>query len=181
MQIKTSTIRAVIGLGNPGSKYYHTRHSIGFRILNELANRYCASWRTKDEMEYAEIMVDNQKIILIKPQTFMNASGRVIPALLKQGIHAENILVVHDELELSFGSLKLKLGGSHRGHNGLKSIINVCGADFVRLRFGIDRPEHKEDVPDYVLQTFKESAEDVEQHIYEAANMIEQLLKSSSQ
>lgn len=106
----------------------------------------------------------------------MNDSGRVIPALLKQGIKAENILVVHDELEIPFGSVKLKLGGSHRGHNGLRSIIGVCGENFRRIRCGIGRPANKEDVPDYVLKPFSESEQQVEQMIAAAEVMIVDML-----
>lgn len=172
-------IKAIIGLGNPGPKYYYTRHNIGFRILDELAKAYNLSWQTKDNMEIANLVFDGQKIILIKPQTFMNDSGRVIPGLLKQGIKAENILVVHDELEQPFGAVKLRLGGSARGHNGLKSIISVCGDQFARLRFGIGRPAIKEDVPNYVLEKFKENSADLENHIQQAVQVIEQLLKKS--
>lgn len=172
-------IKAIIGLGNPGPKYYYTRHNIGFRILDELANAYNLTWQTKDNMEIANLTLDGQKIILVKPQTFMNDSGRVIPGLLKQGIKAENILVVHDELEQPFGAVKIRLGGSARGHNGLKSIISVCGDQFVRLRFGIGRPANKEDVPNYVLEKFKENPAELENHIQQAVQVIEQLLKKT--
>ena len=173
MQLENKIIKAIIGLGNPGPKYYKTRHSIGFRVLDELGQRYGANWREGALAQTAEIMIGDHKVILIKPQTFMNSSGGVIPALLKQGIKAENILVVHDELEKPFGALAFKIGGSHRGHNGLRSIIEVCGADFARLRFGIGRPENKEDVGDYVLEPFHEPQEKVEQCIMQAADMIE--------
>ncbi len=172
------TIKAIIGLGNPGPRYYKTRHSIGFRILDELAHRYALSWHDKENMEYTELFINNQKIWLIKPQTFMNTSGKVIPFLLKKGIKAENILVVHDELELPFSNLKFKVSGSHKGHNGLKSIIGVCGPDFMRLRFGIGRPERKEDVGTYVLQLFDESENDVLLNVNKATDMIEELLSA---
>ena len=116
-------IKVIIGLGNPGTKYQRTRHNIGFLILDALAEKYNASWHTKDNREVAEIEINGKKIILIKPQTFMNSSGKIIPSLLKQGVKPENILVVHDELEKPFGKVELKIGGSHRGHNGLRSII----------------------------------------------------------
>jgi len=173
MQQENRTIKAIIGLGNPGPKYYKTRHSIGFRVLDELATRHGAHWRSDTLAETAQIMIGEHKIILIKPQTFMNTSGRVIPALAKQGIKAPEILVVHDELEKPFGALAFKVGGSHRGHNGLRSIIEIGGADFERLRFGIGRPENKEDVGTYVLEKFDEPEEKVEQLIMQAADMIE--------
>jgi len=168
-------IQAIIGLGNPGRKYYYQRHNIGFRVLDALAERYGGTWQEKDVMQYCSIDINNNQVILIKPQTFMNSSGRVIPFLLKKGIKSEHILVVHDELEKAFGNLSIKVGGSARGHNGLRSIIEACGQDFVRLRFGIGRPPHKEDVADYVLENFTESSEQVDAHIDDAVGKIEQL------
>jgi len=172
MNTITEPIKAIIGLGNPGHQYYKTRHSIGFRIIDALANRYGGEWRVKDSMEIAEIMIHDKKVLLIKPQTFMNASGKVIPYLLKQGIKPENILVIHDELELPLGKLKLRFGGSARGHNGLRSIIDVIGKEFARLSFGIDRPERKEDVASYVLQNFPEAIDIIEEFVEQAADMI---------
>jgi peptidyl-tRNA hydrolase, PTH1 family len=138
-----NNIKIIIGLGNPGKQYHHNRHNIGFLILDALAEKHNAAWQKKTDRETAEIEVDGEKILLVKPQTFMNNSGKVVPSLLKQGIKAENLLVVHDELEKPFGKIELKTGGSHKGHNGLRSIIEFCGADFHRLRFGIGRPERK--------------------------------------
>lgn len=174
--IKPSEIKAIIGLGNPGSKYQYTRHNIGFRVLDALAQAFHLSWQPKDNQEIAILNKNDKRILLIKPQTYMNDSGKVIPALLKQGIKAENILVVHDELEQPFGVLKLRVGGSARGHNGLKSIIAACGDQFARLRFGIARPAVKEDVPNYVLEKFKENPEEVNKYIDQAVVIIEQLL-----
>lgn len=169
-------IKAIIGLGNPGPRYYYTRHNIGFRVLDEIAHAYGLSWQTKDKQEIATLIKDGKKILLIKPQTFMNSSGEVVPALLKQGIKAENILVVHDELEQPFGAVKIRVGGSARGHNGLKSIIAACGDQFARVRFGIGRPLVKEEVPDYVLEKFKENPDDIQKHIQQAVSLIAQYL-----
>ena len=113
------TIKAIIGLGNPGSKYYTTRHSIGFRILDALADKHNLVWQKSDLMEYAELRND-AVIYFIKPMTYMNSSGKVIPWLQKKGIKAEDIMVIHDDLEKKFGSLSIKQGGSARGHNGLR-------------------------------------------------------------
>lgn len=167
------SIKAIIGLGNPGRPYYFNRHSIGFRIVDALAQRHAGSWRARDDMEVAEIILNGNKVFLIKPQAFMNNSGRVIPWLTKQGIKAENVIVVHDELELPFGKLALKKGGSARGHNGLRSIITSIGEDFYRLRFGIGRPEQKEQVAAYVLQDFSEDAALIETYMSAAADIIE--------
>jgi len=146
-------IKAIIGLGNPGAKYYTTRHSIGFCVLDVLADRLNASWDKNNLMEYAEVRNDSV-IYLIKPLTYMNDSGKVIPFLQKKGIKTEEIVVVHDELEKKFGSISIKQGGSARGHNGLRSIIGMIGQNFWRLRFGIGRPENKDDVSGYVLKPF---------------------------
>ena len=168
-------IKIIIGLGNPGTKYHHNRHNIGFLVLDALADKHNASWQKKSDRETAEIEINGEKIILVKPQTFMNSSGKVIPSLLKQGIAANNLLVVHDELEKPFGKIECKTGGSHRGHNGLRSVMEMCGADFHRLRFGIGRPENKEDVPDYVLSNFSYN-EKIEPLIDQAIRMIEDIL-----
>jgi peptidyl-tRNA hydrolase, PTH1 family len=169
------TIKAIIGLGNPGPTHFFQRHNIGFRVIDALATKHTASpWQKKDNLEYTKIAINGSPVLLIKPQTFMNSSGAVIPYLSKQGIKAENILVIHDELEKPFGSLAIKFDGSHRGHNGLRSIIGICGPQFLRLRFGIGRPADKEDVPNYVLRQF-DKTEVVDPHIDEAIKIIEDL------
>lgn len=170
---KLLEIKAVIGLGNPGSKYERTRHNIGFCVVDALSDRHGGHWQTRDIMEVAEITINGKRVLLIKPQTFMNTSGKVVPWLQKQGIKPENILVVHDELEKPFGKLSFKMDGSARGHNGLRSIIEFCGPNFPRLRFGIGRPEEREQVGDYVLENFSES--DVDAHVVQAVEMIEKL------
>lgn len=171
-------IKIIIGLGNPGKKYERTRHNIGFLVVNGLAKRYSGVWNKKDEKEVADILVEGKPVQLVKPQTFMNNSGKVIPSLLKNGNTIENLLVVHDELEKPFGSVTEKQGGSHKGHNGLRSLIQYCGADFMRIRCGIGRPNNKEDVPDYVLEPFKEEHHAVEQMIDTAVDHIIALLSS---
>lgn len=176
-QVPPLDIKAIIGLGNPGPQYYYTRHNIGFRAIDALADMHHASWQKKDNAEVATIQVNDKKMILIKPQTYMNDSGKVIPSLLKQGIKAENILVIHDELEQPFGKIQIRMGGSARGHNGLKSIIAVCGDQFARMRIGISRPANKEDVPDYVLQKFKEPTLKIEKILHTAVELIENIIK----
>lgn len=166
------TIKAIIGLGNKGHQYEKTRHNIGFLVVNQLARDYYGSWSAKDLLELATITLNDKPVLLIKPQTYMNSSGKVIPFLQKKGIKPEEILVVHDELEKPFGSLATRLGGSHRGHNGLRSIIEHAGPDFWRLRFGIGRPEDKAQVADYVLMNFSEPKEKIEQLIHESVSLI---------
>lgn len=171
MKSSLAEIKAIIGLGNPGLKFEKTRHNIGFRVVDRIASRAGVSWKTVRDIAVAEINLNDHAVLLIKPQTFMNSSGQVIPYLQKDGIKPENIVVVHDELELPLGKIVLRVGGSHRGHNGLRSLIEHCGPDFTRLRFGIGRPENREDVPDYVLQPF-EDMQPVELLIDQAADMV---------
>lgn len=169
--ISLKSIKAIIGLGNPGPKFYNTRHNIGFRVVETLAQQHHGIFKTIDQMDLATITIHDKPITLIMPQTFMNSSGDILPYLTKKGIAADEILVIHDELELPFGKLKLKYGGSAKGHNGLKSIISRIGSDFYRLAIGIDRPENREDVPDYVLSTFKD-VQTVEEVINQAIDVI---------
>ncbi len=176
-EITALPINVIIGLGNPGQQYYYNRHNIGFRIIDELARNHGGIWERKKNMEIAEVVIHGKKILLVKPETFMNASGKVIPFLQKKGIKPENILVIHDELEKPFSKLAFKIGGSHRGHNGLRSIIAACGPDFARLRFGVGRPESKDEVGDYVLQNFTQDSIAVEQGIGQALAMIEELFE----
>lgn len=166
-------IKACIGLGNPGLSYYKQRHSIGFRVLDELASQEKVDWKLKNNFLYSEVFPSG--LLLIKPQTFMNNSGEVIPYLQKRGINASEILVVHDELEKPFGFIGFSFGTSHKGHNGLKSIMGIIGPQFWRLKIGIGRPLHKELVPEYVLQPFSESAEALEMVIKKAASAISDL------
>lgn len=170
--MESRDIRAIIGLGNPGDRFTYNRHNIGFRVLDALAAECGIDWQSKDPMLYATLAINGKKIYLIKPQTFMNTSGKVIPFLAKQGIQAEQIIVVHDELEKPFGHVSVTQGGSARGHNGLRSIIEACGKDFIRVRCGIGRPAHKDDVGHYVLSDFTEPIADVERLITSALEII---------
>ncbi len=153
------SVKAIIGLGNPGSSYYKTRHSIGFRVIDQIAQQFGVTFKQADEKEYAQVQLDSHSVYLIKPQTFMNRSGQVIPFLQKKGIKPEEILVIHDELEKEFGNISIKFSGGAKGHNGLRSIIGMMGQDFWRLRFGIGRPDSKEDVGEYVLSPFLKEEE----------------------
>jgi peptidyl-tRNA hydrolase, PTH1 family len=153
------TIKAIIGLGNPGSSYARNRHSIGFRVVDAIADKLHASWHGDDLIEHTSVSLQDSagqlhSVLLIKPQTFMNNSGRVMPFLQKKGIKPDQLLVVHDELEKPFGKLGIKFGGSHKGHNGLKSIIGVSGSEFWRFVWGIGRPADKNEVSAYVLSNF---------------------------
>jgi len=178
MEEKTD-IKAVIGLGNPGPQYRNHRHNIGFHVVDVLAQMYSGQWKEKGSMLYCDVHIDGNSITLIKPQTFMNDSGKVIPFLQKKGVKPEQIIVVHDELEKKFGAVTFRLGGSHRGHNGLRSIIGQCGQDFWRIRFGVGRPENKNEVSAYVLSNFNEEPQELARLTDEAISLIEQLIKPS--
>lgn len=170
-------IKAIIGLGNPGQQYQLTRHNIGFRIIDALVQKYHAIWQHKNNMDIATILLDNQAVVAVKPLTFMNNSGNVISWLKVQGVEPQEIMVIHDDLELPFGKISFKQGGSARGHNGVKSIIAAGAEQSHRLRFGIDRPSIKEQVPQYVLEKFKESPEQLAHAIDEAVESLHNYLK----
>lgn len=168
-------IRLIIGLGNPGQSFYYHRHNIGFRVIDAFAEKYHGAWQEKSTMQLAQISYHEATLYLVKPDTYMNNSGQVLSFFIKKGIKAENVLVIHDELEIPFGKVVMKQGGSARGHNGLKSIISIIGDNFYRLRVGIGRPENREDVPDYVLSNFSEGSSKVDEIIIQAVHALESL------
>lgn len=149
-------IKMLVGLGNPGERYAKTRHNAGFWLLDNLCRHEHGQWRQEKKFfaEYSKIFLAGQPIHLLKPQTFMNASGQAVAALTNfYGIAADEILVVHDELDLPEGVAKLKYRGGHGGHNGLRDIIKALGSkDFYRLRIGIDHPGERSEVINYVLK-----------------------------
>lgn len=143
----------VVGLGNPGREYAETRHNIGFMVADELARRWKAgSWKTKFGGEIAQ----TNNIVLLKPQEYMNVSGQAVGRVQQfYKIDAEHTIVVHDEIDLPFGKLRVKVGGGHGGHNGLRSIIQNIGDAFLRVRCGVGKPDGgKERVTGHVLGGF---------------------------
>lgn len=175
------SIKAIIGLGNPGNQFIKTRHNIGFRVLDVLAKKYSGNWHLRGEIEFVEIMLNNQKIILLKPQTFMNSSGQALNFLIKKGIKPEEIVVVHDELEFPFGKVAFRFAGSARGHNGLRSIISFIGENFYRIRCGIGRPSERESVADFVLKPFSEDDVLVQGLIEKAIEQIEAICSKTDE
>lgn len=155
MAERSIELKLIVGLGNPGSEYTETRHNAGFWFVEELAAANGAQFRSEKKFhgEVAKINIAGRDIWLLKPQTFMNRSGQAIKSLASfYRIEAENILVAHDELDLEVGVIKLKMGGGHGGHNGLRDTIAHLGAkEFHRLRIGIGHPGSKNQVVDYVL------------------------------
>lgn len=149
----------IVGLGNPGKAYASHRHNVGFMVVDELARALRAdSPRDKFSGELSKGAHAGEDALLLKPQTYMNLSGQSVqPAAAFHKIPVANILVVHDELDLPFGEVRLKVGGGHAGHNGLRSMIQCLGsADFARVRVGIGRPAagFKGEVADWVLSPF---------------------------
>jgi len=149
-------MRLLVGLGNPGSRYARNRHNIGFVIADAVARRYgFSAYRDRFKGEIAEGTVAGDKRLLLKPQTFMNDSGEsVLAAMSFYKIAPADIIVIHDELDLRPGKVRVKRGGGSAGHNGLRSIDALIGPDYWRVRIGIGHPGIKELVHPYVLQNF---------------------------
>lgn len=144
------------GLGNPGAKYAGNRHNIGFMAVDAIADGHSfAPWRSKFQGEVSEGRLGSEKVVLLKPYTFMNLSGQsVAEALRFFKLDLADLTVFHDELDLAPGKLRLKQGGGHAGHNGLRSIHGHLGPDYARVRLGIGHPGHKDRVSPYVLSDF---------------------------
>jgi len=146
----------ITGLGNPGPKYAGNRHNVGFMVVDELARRWGAPrFRDKFKAELTKVAVGEHDVVLLKPMTYMNLSGEAVQAAMRFfKVPLARVLCVHDELDLEFGVVRLKVGGGTAGHNGLRSIVEHCGGpDFVRCRMGIGRPDRGR--PEhYVLSDF---------------------------
>lgn len=175
-----SSIKLIVGLGNPGKQYEQTRHNAGFWFVEEVARQYHQQFRpeTKFLGEVARIQANGHDVWLLKPITFMNRSGQSIQSLANfYKIAANEILVAHDELDLPAGSVKLKANGGHGGHNGLRDTIAALSSkDFLRLRLGIGHPGHRDQVVDYVLHPpSKTDFQHIETAIYEATRILPDL------
>ncbi len=157
MAVRSIDLKVIVGLGNPGSKYTETRHNAGFWFIEEVARKYGAMFRPDKKFhgEVAKVSIEGKDIWLLKPETFMNRSGLAVQSLLSfYRFTAEQLLVAHDEIDLPPGTAKLKTGGGHGGHNGLRDIISQLGSkDFHRLRIGVGHPGSKDQVVDYVLHS----------------------------
>ena len=170
MAALTATIRLIVGLGNPGADYVETRHNAGFWLIDEIAAEQSASFRfeKRDNAEECKFRTGGRDVYLQKPLTFMNRSGQAVAALARYyKIAVEEILVIHDELDLPPGTNRIKQGGGHGGHNGLRDLVNHLGSrDFFRIRIGIGHPGDAKQVINYVLH--KPSVADL--NAIEAAN-----------
>jgi len=169
----------VAGLGNPGREYERTRHNVGWLVLDELARRHGGSWRSKFSGSLAEVRLGDARLALLKPETYMNESGRSVGAAARFfKVEPEQLLVVHDDVDLDPGRLQARSGGGLAGHNGLRSLARDLGSqEFLRLRIGVGRPGRGDprSVSDWVLSGFAPE-EDVEALVSRAADAVESLV-----
>jgi len=167
----------IVGLGNPGSEYKNTRHNIGFMVIDALIKRQNAQKLSSSSFEGELFKFKNH--FLLKPLTFMNLSGNSI-AKVKKFYKIEEVVVIHDDLDLPFGTLRFKHGGGHGGHNGLRSTDEKISKEYARVRMGIGKPEHKGEVTSYVLGAFSQEQEKhIDEWIEKACVAIEFLLTNS--
>ncbi len=172
----------VVGLGNPGRRYEETRHNVGFMVAERVVGRAAGLWREKFRGRFAQIELGSRRVAVLEPHTYMNESGgSVRPATTFFKVPPADVLVVHDELDLPFGQIRLKQGGGDAGHNGLKSITSHLGTpEYMRLRVGIGRPPagFRGDTADYVLQAFA-SAEraDLDEVVDRAADVVAEVVE----
>ncbi len=187
MRVKTTassqatSIGLIVGLGNPGDQYEATRHNAGFWLADLIARRYGGIFKTESGSfgQTCRIQVDGMQCRLLKPTTFMNRSGQSVSSLARYyKIALPRILIAHDELDLPAGVIRLKQGGGHAGHNGLRDIVSALnGRDFWRLRIGIDRPENSSNTVNYVLgRPSRESARLIEDALNEAVEVLPEIV-----
>ena len=152
-------MKLIVGLGNPGAEYAGHRHNVGFMALERIAERSGGvSWRSKFQGQSADIVIDGVKCVLLKPQTFMNESGRSVQEAARfYKIEPSDVLVLHDEVDLEPAKVRLKSGGGVAGHNGLKSVAAHIGSNFRRVRIGVGHPGQKDRVPGFVLRNFSKA------------------------
>lgn len=170
----------VVGLGNPGAEYARNRHNIGFMAADELVRRHSfGPWRSKFQGELAEGTIGGEKVLVLKPLTYMNLSGQSVAAAARfLKVPVEDVVVIHDELDLPPGKLRVKRGGGAGGHNGLKSIDQHLGQNYRRVRLGIGHPGDKDRVAGYVLHDFAKAEQAwLEPLIDAVADALPQLLK----
>ncbi|HEY7495948.1 MAG TPA: aminoacyl-tRNA hydrolase [Candidatus Tectomicrobia bacterium] len=150
-------VDVIVGLGNPGRRYRYTRHNLGFDVIDALACQYNIPMQQHEcQAICGQGRVGSQAVLLVKPQTYMNASGHAVAPLVRRYRQAhEQLIVVHDDIDLPLGKIRVRQQGSAAGHLGVRSLIECLGSEaFVRVRLGVGRPPHKEDIVDYVLSPF---------------------------
>lgn len=173
---------AVIGLGNPGNKYSNTKHNVGFNTIDCLAEKNNVKLsKIKFKSVYGETMIDGNKVILVKPQTYMNNSGISVMEILKYtNVPIDNIIVIYDDIDIELGSLRIRKKGSAGSHNGMKSIIyHLKSEDFPRIRLGIGKPNQGQDLANYVINNFgKEDRELIDTTIERASEAVLEIIKN---
>jgi len=149
-------MKLLVGLGNPGAKYAQNRHNIGYMAMDRIAADHgFSSWRSKFQGQICDGRFGSMKVTLLKPETFMNLSGQSVGEAMRYlKLAPEDLIVFHDEIDLAPGKVRLKTGGGHAGHNGLRSVHGHIGPDYHRVRMGVGHPGHKDAVPGYVLRDF---------------------------
>jgi len=152
----------IVGLGNPDSKYKNNRHNVGFMLIDKLVDEHICTHINK--APFRGELYKSKDILFLKPHTYMNLSGESVRAV-SDYYKPERIIVIHDDLDLPFGTLRYKIGGGHGGHNGLRSIDAHMGKEYTRVRIGIGKPDHKGDVSNYVLSDFPKSQKDALEEI----------------
>jgi PTH1 family peptidyl-tRNA hydrolase len=152
-------VRLFVGLGNPGLEYRKNRHNIGFMVVDEVVRRHSfAPFRSKFQGQICEGIIAQKKVIVLKPSTYMNESGKAIQAaMVFYKLPIDDIIVFHDEMDLAAGKIRMKTGGGHAGHNGIRSIQSHIGADFQRVRLGVGHPGDKGQVVNHVLKDFSKT------------------------
>ncbi|AST93983.1 aminoacyl-tRNA hydrolase [Sutcliffiella sp. NC1] len=182
VEVGEEGMKVIVGLGNPGPKYAETRHNIGFMVIDELANRWNISLtQSKFKGQFGQGLINGEKVILVKPLTYMNLSGECIRPLLDYyKVEIEDIYVIYDDLDLPVGKLRLRQKGSAGGHNGIKSLIqHLQTQQFNRVRMGIDRPTNGQPISDYVLGKFTvEERPIVQESVEQAAKACEESMKT---
>lgn len=177
-------MKCIVGLGNPGKKYENTRHNVGFMVIDALANRHGITLnKNKFKGQYAMEFLEGEKVILLKPQTYMNLSGESIRPLMEYyDISLEDLVVIYDDMDLPTGKIRLRQKGGHGGHNGVRNTIDHLGTkEFQRIRIGIGRPVTRMTVIDYVLGTFqKEEQDDLKHSIERAADACESFISGKT-
>lgn len=173
-------MQLVVGLGNPGAGYARNRHNVGFMAVDEIVRRHSFSpWRSKFHGQLAEGTIAGEKVLILKPETYMNESGRAVQAAMTfYKIAPRDVIVLHDELDLAGGKVRVKRGGGHAGHNGLRSIHAHVGPDYARVRIGIGHPGDKERVVGHVLKDFsREEDQWVQKLLDSIADRIDVLIR----
>jgi PTH1 family peptidyl-tRNA hydrolase len=174
----------IVGLGNPGNSYRLTRHNVGFRIVERFAREQGIQFKKRRAgAQIGEGRVGRRKVVVVKPLTYMNRSGVAVKKLIEElGVSLEHLVVVHDDLDLACGRIKIKNKGGHGGHKGVQSIIELLGcADFLRVKVGIDKPRAHEEGADYVLAPFTaDQSALVKESVEQAAEAIESIIVSGA-